>query len=427
MQNTTREPNGTMTTPSKLTHQVRAVHCDHQADDETVYAALRRATMPLERAWAKLKNAQRIAIKFNQDYRPDSVPYFQGQRQQLVSDKVAHAVIRLLREETKAELFYTDITAFERTDDPNPPPSAQLAPLMSELGVAYVNGDRPPHKVYAVPGGGQMFRQYLLPEEIVEADALVDVQRMKNHAFMGVTLTLKNLFGLVPREPHGRSRQYFHHIIRMPYVLADIGRIFNPTLNIVDALVGQAGREWGDGEGLGRVVNALIAGDHPVSTDAVGMTLMGHDPQADWPTPPCHRDRSAVLVAAQGGFGTVDLDAIDIVSEVKPQPEGTFFSVETDSEERVVSWRRTTCEQALYYRDHMRDFVDRYAGQYILLQEREVKWHDESSILNVSRRKLSGENPDEAMWFKYVDPEETEGEHYEVYEQTLDRLAKLGY
>ncbi|MGC9349673.1 MAG: DUF362 domain-containing protein [Anaerolineae bacterium] len=414
-------------TSTPFDYQVRAVHCEHQADDETVYAALKRATAPLDRVWDKLKAAQTIGIKFNQDFHSDRVPRFKGQRQQLVSDKVARALIRLLREKTNAEIFYTDITAFDRTDDPNPPPTAQLAPLMEELGVSYVNGDRPPHKVYRVPGDGQMFRQYLMPEAIVEADALVNVQKMKNHAFMGVTLTLKNLFGLVPREPHGRSRQYFHHIIRMPYMLADIGRIFNPTLNIIDALIGQAGREWGDGVGMGRVVDTLVAGDHPVAADAVGMHLMGHDPQDDWPNDPYKRDRNAVLVAAQGGFGTVDLDEIDFASEVEPQPPGTFYCMERDSQERVVSWRRTTCEQALYYRDHMADFVEAYAGQYILLQENEVKWHGDNSILNVSRRRLAGENPEEAMWLKYVDPEEAEGEYFEVYEQTLDRLKALAF
>jgi uncharacterized protein (DUF362 family) len=413
---------------TELAYQVRAAHCDYRAEDEAVYEALRRATMPLTRAWQQLKGARRIGIKFNQDFRNERVAYFEGQRQQLVSDKVARALIRLLREETEAELFYTDITAFDRTDSAQAPPMAQLAPVMEALEVPYVNGDRPPHKVYPVDGGGQMFRQYLMPQALLEADALVNVQKMKNHAFMGVTLTLKNLFGLVPREPHGRSRQYFHHLVRMPYMLADIGRILNPTLNIIDALIGQAGREWGDGAGMARIVNTLVAGDHPVATDAVGMTLMGHDPHDDWPTPPFHRDRNAVLVAAQGGFGTVDLDEIDYAAdpEVQPQPEGTFYTVETDTEARVLSWRRTTCEQALYYRDHMQDFVDKYAGQYILLQGREVKWHDETSILNVSRRKLAGENPGEAMWFKYVDPEEAEGEHYEVYEATLAQMAALG-
>jgi hypothetical protein len=345
----------------------------------------------------------------------------------LVSDAVARAVIRLLREETDAELFYTDISVFHRDGNPDPVDSTHLAPLMHDLRVPYHNANLPPFKVYQVPGGGQMFRQYVMPEKVVEADALVNVQRMKNHAFMGVTLTHKNLFGLVPmREPEGRSRQYFHHLVRMPYMLADIGRIFDPVLNIVDGLIAQAGREWGDGEGKARVTNTLIAGDHPVTTDACGTYLMGLDPTADWRAEPFHRDRNALLVAAEGGFGTVDLDEIDFESEVEPQPPDTFYAEMTDSKDRVISWRRTTAEQGLYYRDHMREFVDEYAGEYILLQEGEVKWHDESSYLRMSRRDLAGDKPDEAMWLKYVDPEEAEGEHYEVYEATLADIKARG-
>jgi hypothetical protein len=406
-------------------YSVRAVHCDYRANDAEVYDALERATTPLTAAWVKLKAAKRIGIKFNQDFRPDRVPLFEGQRQQLVSDKAARAVVQLLRAHTRAELFYTDITAFARTDDPNPRETTQLAPVMRELGVPYVNGDRPPHRIYQVPNGGQMFRQYLLSQEIMDADALVSVQRMKNHNFMGVTLCLKNLFGLVPREPHGRSRQYFHHLVRMPYMLADIGRLFKPALNIVDGLIAQAGQEWGPPEGAARITNMLIAGDHPVTTDACATRLMGHDPESDWLTEPFHRDRNALLVAAEGGFGTVNLDEIDFTSEVEPRPEGTFYALKKDSFERVLSWRRTTCEQALYYRDHMPDFVDKYAGEFILLQEGEVRWHNEDSILTGSRRQLSGDKPDEAMWLKYVDPEEAEGEHYEVYERALAHIKTL--
>jgi len=408
-------------------YHVRAVHCDHRASDEEVYLALRRATEPLAAVWEKIDRAGKIVIKFNQDYRSDSVPVYAGHRQQLVSDIVARALVRLLREHnSQAELHYADITAFIRTDSPEPPPTAQMAPLMAELGVKYINGDAPPHRIYEVPGGGQMFRQYLMPQRVVEADVFIDVQKIKNHAFMGTTLTLKNLFGLVPRELYGRSRQYFHHLVRMPYMLADIGRICNPTLNIIDGMVGQAGMEWGKGEGLARVADTLIAGDHTVATDACGAYLMGHDPQADWPTPPYNRDRNPLLVAAEGGFGTVDLKAIDFESEVEPQPEGAFFAQCTDPDEIVRSWRRTTCEQALYYRDHMQDFVSKHAREYILLQEFEVKWHDTSSLLRGSRRNLSGSRPEQAMWLKFVDPEEAEGEHFEVYERALAHMDALG-
>jgi hypothetical protein len=205
-------------------------------------------------------------------------------------------------------------------------------------------------------------------------------------------------------------------------MLADIGKIMDPALNIIDGLVGQAGQEWGKGDHP-RICNTLIAGDQVIATDACGAHLMGHDPQADWPIPPFHRDRNALLVAAQGGFGTVNLDEIDFQSEVQA-PVGEFFALQIDSSERVISWRRTTAEQGLYYRDHRQEIEAKYARQYVLLQMGEVRWADPEGNIRVSRRQLAGEHPEQAMWLKYVDPDEAEGEHYEVYEQTLQQIKE---
>ncbi len=93
-------------TTAKSGHQVRAVHCDHRSDDEIVYEALKRSTAPLTSVWARLGKAKTIAIKFNQDFRTDEVPYFEGMRQQLVSDTVARATIRLLRENERGSLLH---------------------------------------------------------------------------------------------------------------------------------------------------------------------------------------------------------------------------------------------------------------------------------------------------------------------------------
>ena len=268
-----------------------------------------------------------------------------------------------------------------------------------------------------------MFRQYLLPECVVDTDAFVSVQTIKNHAFQGITLCMKNLFGLAPMETHGRSRSYFHHLIRLPYVLADLARIVQPTLNIIDALVGQAGREW-DGEG--RIGDALVAGDGVIATDACGAHLMGVDPLSDWPTPPFLRDRNAIRVAHDGGVGTADLAQIDFASEVQA-PIADFAAREIDPFETVLAWRRSCCEQALYYRDHRKEFLDRYAGEYILLQDDEVRWHDRKSTFFGSRRDLAGLRKLSAMWMKYVDPDEAEGEHFEVYERELELLKDMGY
>ena len=405
-------------------YKVRAAHCDYRAEEDQIYAALKRATDPLSETWDRLARAKRIGIKFNHDQPRDNWIRYEGQLQQLVSEKVARAFLRLMRERTDAELVSPDVSYYTMYDNTNPEDTYTLMPILREFGVEFIDGTKPPYATYPVPKGGQIFTQYLLPQRAMEVDEFISVAKMKNHGFMGITLSLKNLFGLMPGEPEGHTRTYYHHLVRMPYMLADMGRLFDPALCIIDGLVGQAGMEWGDGDekGPGRVANTLIAGNHTIATDACAAHLMGHDPKSDWLTPPFHRDRNSLLVAAEGGFGTVDLKEIDFESELSG-PLNEFFSYITDSRERVLSWRRTTCEQALYYRDNREQFLAEYAGEYILLQEGQVRWHDKVSDLKASRRVLSGDKPEEAMWLKYVDPQEAEGEHFSVYAEALAKIA----
>jgi uncharacterized protein (DUF362 family) len=395
--------------------QVRAIQCDFQSSDEQVYQALRRAVSPLTQSLEKLRRARRIAIKFNQDFMPTWVVMHQAHRQQLVSDPVLRAVLRLLREQTNAELFAIDVGVESLRLGEQRLQGATALPVLREFEVPFIDGHAEPVVWAPVPGGGTLFRYYPIPQTLTEADAVVSVQKLKNHVFAGVTLCLKNLFGLIPIQPKGRPRAYYHHIVRLPYMLADLGQIFNPALNILDGLVCQAGEEWGPGDHP-RICNTLIAGDQVVATDACAAYLMGHDPQSDWLTPPFHRDRNALLVAAESGFGTVDLSQIDFQSEVQP-PLGEFFAKEIDARQMVVSWQRSTAEQALFYRDHQQEIIQQYAGQYILLQMGEVRWADPSGRISVSRRELAGAHPEQGMWLKYVDPLEAEGEHFEVYEK----------
>ena len=399
-------------------YTVRAARCDHRASEEEIYDTVCRITSPLERSWERLENARRVVIKLNMLWPPpgveygDGVRYFEGRRQELVDDAVLRAVLRLLRDRTSAELIVTDTTAA-------PELALNFQSHLDDFDVEYVESNDPPSRYFDVPGGGCMFSRYQLNSCFAEADAVVSLAKMKSHGFMGVTLCLKNLFGLPPMPPHGRYRRYYHHIIRLSYVLPDLGMITRPCLNIIDGLVGQSRVEWG---GDGRVGEVLVAGDHVVSTDACGAWLMGHDPAADWPTPPYRRDRNPLLVAAEHGFGTVDLNRIDFETDVEP-PVASFDSTEVDTPETVASWRRTTCEQALHFCEHREQLTRSYAGQFLLLQEGQVVWHGPDPTNLKSRRQLSGARKDSALWTKFVDPEEAEGEHFNVYERILGDLG----
>ena len=203
-------------------YTVRASHCDHRASEEEIYEVLKRTTDPLDQSWKKLEKARRIVLKFNMIKPPERIEYFAGRRRELVDDAVARAVLRLLRERTTAELIATD--TYPYGNGHVTPDDFNYRYILDDFGVRYVDSNLPPFATYDVPGGGCMFDRYLLNAIFAEADEVVSIAKMKNHAFMGITLTLKNLFGLPPMiPPEGRTRSYYHHLIRLSYVLPDLG------------------------------------------------------------------------------------------------------------------------------------------------------------------------------------------------------------
>jgi uncharacterized protein (DUF362 family) len=394
-------------------YKVRAIRCSHKASQEEIYERLQTITGPLTRSWEKIENARRVGIKVNMQMRTNDIRRIGGRRQELVDEDLLRASLRLLRGRSDAAIFVLD-TSMSPADQ-RPGDDFNMAPIFAEFGIPYVEAGDPPFERYPVPGGGAMFSEYQLSAALGTADAFVSIAKMKNHGFMGITLCLKNLFGLPPIPPHGRLRTYYHHVIRLSNVLPDLGMIANPCLNIIDALTGQARVEWG---GEGRICDALIAGDHVIATDACGTYLMGTDPTLDYPHPPYRRDRSPIVVAAEHGFGTVNLEEIDFDAGGLEPPLAEFDSADLVPGEKVRNLRRTASEQALFYRDNRERLCEQYGGSFIFLQCGQVVWsgaapHNAGTVERVSGGK------DEAVWLKLVDPEEREGERMQVYEGAL--------
>ena len=395
-------------------YKVRAIRCSHKASQEEVYEKLEAITAPLTRSWEKLEKARKIGIKVNMQMRTDNIRRIGGRRQELVDEDVLRAALRLLRARTDAHIFVLDTSMVPAGQRPGS--DFNMRPIFEEFGIPYVEAGDPPFERYKVPGGGLMFSEYQLSAALGEADAFVSIAKMKSHAFMGITLCLKNLFGLPPIPPHGRVRSYFHHVIRLSYVLPDLGLITRPYLNIIDGLTGQSKREWG---GEGRICDALIAGAHVIATDACGTYLMGTDPRLDWPHPPYRRDLSPIVVAAESGFGTVNLDEIDFDMANLTPPVGAFDSEEIDPGEKIANLRQTACQQGLFYRDNRDWLVERYAGGFIYLQDGNVIWSGPDPEKAGPVQQLSGLKKDQAVWLKLVDPADKEGEHFSIYERIL--------
>ncbi len=115
-----------------------------------------------------------------------------------------------------------------------------------------------------------------LPETVLGADLLVSMPKMKTHHWAGVTLSLKNLFGIMPGSIYGWPKNVLHHA-GIPQSILDINASLGvPRFNIVDGIIGMEGN--GPIQGQAKPSGVLVMGADPVAVDATAARLMTIDP-----------------------------------------------------------------------------------------------------------------------------------------------------
>jgi len=141
--------------------------------------------------------------------------------------------------------------------------------------------------------GEHVMKKYPLPVPYMDADVVINVPILKTHRLTGISVSMKNLYGLYPGD-----RQEWHADIEAN--LADIARARPTALVVVDGIIAMEGEGPLDGPIV--KMNLIIAGRDMVAVDVVSAAVMGFDPR---------RVLHAQLAARQG-LGVADLDKIVI-------------------------------------------------------------------------------------------------------------------
>jgi uncharacterized protein (DUF362 family) len=402
---------------------VNSESCDYRADGETVYNALKRVLDPLEKSWERLEKAKTIAIKSNQAYAPDRAAKWKGYYQDLVDNRVFAALVRILQERTTAKIILTDICVELQNNEGveyAAPDTYTHRKIAREMGVEIEYGETPPYSWISPSLGGLCLDRYMVPARAAGADEIISLQKMKSHGFAGVTLSVKNLFGLMAHSPWFMPRPYFHHFVRLPYMLADLADAFDPALSVIDGLWSATGREW-RGEAL--ETNLLMAGDNSFALDAIGTTLMGGNPLADLGESFFLQERNLLKIAHDKGLGTADPGQINYMGKIKG-PVGSFYVNHFRKEKEAYEILRSTCEQGLYYAEHEDELIEKYGGNFVFFRNRECVWCNPEPTWGKSRSEFPGKG---ALWFKYIPKkgEETVKENFQMYEDTLKILERL--
>jgi uncharacterized protein (DUF362 family) len=146
---------------------------------------------------------------------------------------------------------------------------------------------------YPVPNAGRWtgLAALTLPATLRQADWIVSLAKMKTHHWAGVTLSMKNLFGVMPGIYYGWPKNVLHWK-GIERCILDINATVRPHFAIVDGIVGMEG----DGPIMGtpRKAGVLVMGRNLPAVDATSARIMGIDPR-----------KVAYLSVASGKMGPI--------------------------------------------------------------------------------------------------------------------------
>jgi uncharacterized protein (DUF362 family) len=186
--------------------------------------------------------------------------------------KIIGAVLDLLRELGANSIMVGDGSAFRRDTD-SVAKSCGLLQVLDDRGIPFIDLNYDELVPVRVRDGWIRKTDTLwLPRQVVEADFIVSVPKLKAHHWAGVTLSLKNLLGVIPGSRYGWAKNIIH-MNGINATILGLYQLLPPVISIVDGIVGMEG----NGPLFGKPVQhgLLAMGSDPLSVDVICAQLMG--------------------------------------------------------------------------------------------------------------------------------------------------------
>jgi len=143
--------------------------------------------------------------------------------------------------------------------------------VADSLGCPIVEFNRP---VLPPERKGKVFKNIEIDQSVLEADVTINLPKWKTHAQMFLTLGVKNLFGCIP----GPSKALWHLKAGedpklFAQMLVDLYQMIQPSLNILDGIVGMEGNGPGSGHPIS--LGLILASKDALGVDQIVCDLLG--------------------------------------------------------------------------------------------------------------------------------------------------------
>lgn len=154
--------------------------------------------------------------------------------------------------------------------------STGLRPVLREMRIEFVDLNRAELRKVKLRARYSGLSELWLPCEVLAADFVVSMPKIKTHHWAGVTLSLKNMFGVVPGMKYGWPKNLLHWAGIHESIL-DICSTVPIHFVIADGITAMEGN--GPLQGDPRALHKIVLADDPVAADATCARLMGIAPE----------------------------------------------------------------------------------------------------------------------------------------------------
>jgi uncharacterized protein (DUF362 family)/NAD-dependent dihydropyrimidine dehydrogenase PreA subunit len=237
-------------------------------DPTDTLAALEKLLQPLGGMPAFVKPGQKVLIK------PNLLAGKAPDKAVTTHPEIVRAVIKLAQK-AGGEVVLGDSPGIGSPE--NVARKSGIMAVVEETGSRFV----PFETSVSIRSTSGTFQQFEVAQEILAADVIINLPKLKTHQMMGLTCGVKNMFGAVVglRKPRlhlqaGTDKAFF------ALMLLELCEILAPALTIVDAVIGMEGEGPGSGDPV--QIGALLAGSHPQAVDTVATELVGLLPHQIW-------------------------------------------------------------------------------------------------------------------------------------------------
>lgn len=154
--------------------------------------------------------------------------------------------------------------------------SVQLREHVGPLKREFVDLNLDDVQRVTLPTRASRLKELYLPKTCMGVDFVVSMPKLKTHHWAGVTLSMKNMFGIVPGACYGWPKNVLHWA-GIDRAILDINAAARPDFAIVDGIVGMEGN--GPIQGRPKASGVLVLGNDPVAVDATCCRVMGLRPE----------------------------------------------------------------------------------------------------------------------------------------------------